>query len=72
MNVIHKKSWAIPEREATPEATFWNRRKFMTGIAGGALAVGALTVKPGQAFAEEDPSAGLYPLPRNEAFTLDR
>ena len=72
MNVIHKKSWAIPEREATPEATFWNRRKFMTGIAGGALAVGALTVKPGQAFAEEDPSAGLYPLPRNEAVTLDR
>ncbi|MBD8876149.1 protein-methionine-sulfoxide reductase catalytic subunit MsrP [Roseibium polysiphoniae] len=72
MNVIHKKPWAIAEREATPEAVFWNRRKFLAGVAGGSLGLGALAANPGRALAEEDPSAGLYPVPRNEAFVLDR
>ncbi|WP_153768119.1 protein-methionine-sulfoxide reductase catalytic subunit MsrP [Labrenzia sp. CE80] len=72
MNVIHKKPWAIAEREATPEAVFWNRRKFLAGVAGGSLGLGALAANPGRALAEEDPSAGLYPVPRNESFVLDR
>ncbi|MEP4032608.1 protein-methionine-sulfoxide reductase catalytic subunit MsrP [Roseibium polysiphoniae] len=72
MNVIHKKPWAIAEREATPEAVFWNRRKFLAGVAGGSLGLGALAANPGRALAEEDPSAGLYPVPRNETFVLDR
>ncbi|MBS8260467.1 protein-methionine-sulfoxide reductase catalytic subunit MsrP [Roseibium polysiphoniae] len=72
MNVIHKKPWAIAEREATPEAVFWNRRKFLAGVAGGSLGLGAFAANPGRALAEEDPSAGIYPVPRNEAFVLDR
>lgn len=72
MNVIHRKSWEIPEREATPESVFWNRRKFMAGMAGGALGLGAASLMPGLARAEDDPSAGLYPVKRNEAFKLDR
>ncbi|MEP1883140.1 MAG: molybdopterin-dependent oxidoreductase, partial [Roseibium sp.] len=72
MNVIHKKPWAIAEREATPEAVFWNRRKFLAGVAGGSLGLGALAANPGRALAEEDPSAGLYPVQRNETFVLDR
>ncbi|MEJ8472623.1 protein-methionine-sulfoxide reductase catalytic subunit MsrP [Roseibium algae] len=72
MNVIHKKAWAIPEREATPEDVFWNRRSFMAGVAGGVLGLGAMAANPARALAEEDPSAGLYPVQRNKAFTLDR
>ena len=71
MNIIHKRSWALPETAATPEHVYWNRRSFLAGLTGGALALGSgLSARP--AFAEADPSAGLYPVPRNEAYTLDR
>ncbi|MTH99592.1 protein-methionine-sulfoxide reductase catalytic subunit MsrP [Roseibium sp. RKSG952] len=71
MNIRRKPSWAIPEREATPEHVFLNRRRFLTGMAGaGALLGSGLGIRP--AFAEADPSAGLYPVKRNPAFTLDR
>ncbi|WFE91507.1 protein-methionine-sulfoxide reductase catalytic subunit MsrP [Roseibium porphyridii] len=71
MNILKKRSWAIPEREATPEHVFLNRRQILAGLAGsGALLGTGLGLRP--AFAEEDPSAGLYPVKRNPAFTLDR
>lgn len=71
MNVIHKRSWEIPESQATPEDVFWNRRRFLGGLAGGGLLLGAgFNTRP--AFAEGDPSAGLYPVTRNAAYTLDR
>ncbi|MTI45578.1 sulfoxide reductase catalytic subunit YedY [Roseibium hamelinense] len=71
MNIIRKPSWAIPESEATPEHVFLNRRTFLAGIAGTGVLLGSgLGMRP--AFAETDPSAGLYPVERNPAFTLDR
>jgi len=71
MNIIHKRSWELPESAATPEDVFWNRRRFLAGVAGGGLALGAgMFTRP--ALAEDDPSAKLYPVPRNEAYTLDR
>jgi sulfoxide reductase catalytic subunit YedY len=71
MNILHKRSWELPESAATDEDVFWNRRKFLAGMTGGGLLLGgALGIRP--AFAEEDPSASLYPVPRNEAYTLDR
>ncbi len=71
MNILKKRSWELPEREATPEAVFMNRRQILAGLAGaGALMGTGLGIRP--AFAEEDPSAGLYPVKRNETFTLDR
>ncbi|MBD1547143.1 protein-methionine-sulfoxide reductase catalytic subunit MsrP [Roseibium aggregatum] len=71
MNIIHKRSWELPESAATPEDVFWNRRRFLAGMAGGSLALGAgMFTRP--AFAEDDPSAKLYPVPRNEAYTLGR
>lgn len=72
MNIIRKRSWELPEREATPEAVFFNRRSVLAGlgIAGASIAGGAGL--PRSAFAEEDPNAGLYPAKRNEAYTLDR
>ncbi|WP_417686347.1 protein-methionine-sulfoxide reductase catalytic subunit MsrP [Roseibium sp.] len=72
MNVIRRKPWALPESEATPEDMFWNRRKFMTGIAGGAIGLTAFGGLRGTANASDDPSAGLYPVPRNDSFKLDR
>ncbi|WP_186398535.1 protein-methionine-sulfoxide reductase catalytic subunit MsrP [Stappia sp. P2PMeth1] len=71
MNIIRRRSWELPEREATPEAVFFNRRAVLAGlgIAGASMAGAGL---PRPAFAEEDPNAGLYPAPRNEAYTLDR
>jgi len=71
MNIIRRRSWELPEREATPEAVFFNRRSVLAGlgIAGASIAGAGL---PRPAFAEEDPNAGRYPAPRNEAYTLDR
>src|SRR5688572_28166926 len=73
MNVIRRRAWEIPEREATPEAVFFNRRAFL-GVAAGAAAA---SIAPGIASAQRvadmpDPTASLYPIKRNEAFTLDR
>ncbi len=61
--------WHIPEREATSEDVFLNRRAFLA-TGGAALALSTMGF---DAFAKEsDPSAGLYPATRNEAFKLER
>jgi sulfoxide reductase catalytic subunit YedY len=56
------KGWEIPEREATPESVYFNRRQILQaagllGLAGNALAVD---------------TKSLYPAKRNNEFTLDR
>jgi sulfoxide reductase catalytic subunit YedY len=72
MHVIRRRGWEIPEREATPEHIFLNRRAFLatTGAA-------ALSLSPQLAAAQRvadlpDPSANLYPAKRNEMYKLDR
>ncbi|MBT3330003.1 MAG: protein-methionine-sulfoxide reductase catalytic subunit MsrP [Rhodospirillaceae bacterium] len=71
MLIKNPPSWQIPEREATPEHVFLNRRHFL-----GAMAGGATSLIGGSAFAAKkktpDPTADLYPAKRNEAFELDR
>ena len=71
-----KPTWEMPESEATPEADFFNRRELCKTIAAGSiLAAGSLPlIGAGTASAAtpEDPSAGLYPAKRNEAYKLDR
>ncbi|MTI19067.1 protein-methionine-sulfoxide reductase catalytic subunit MsrP [Rhodobacteraceae bacterium RKSG542] len=73
MNIIHPKSWHIPEREVTPEAIFMNRRalvKSMGFLGLGAVAAGAL---PRSVLAQEaDPTANLYPAQRDDRFTVSR
>ena len=66
-----KPSWELDEGLATPESVYLNRRTLLKGAAG-ALALGGLPLLAGGARAEADPSAGLYPVPRNERYTLDR
>ena len=71
-----KPTWEIPESEATPEADFLNRRELCKTIAAGSiLAAGSVPlIGAGSASAATpaDPSAGMYPAKRNEAYTLDR
>ncbi|MES1155194.1 MAG: protein-methionine-sulfoxide reductase catalytic subunit MsrP, partial [Pseudorhodoplanes sp.] len=73
MHVIHRRGWEIPERLATPEAVFLNRRAFLGSAAGAA----ALALSPSAASAQRvadlpDPTADLYPAKRNEKFPLYR
>jgi sulfoxide reductase catalytic subunit YedY len=68
---MRRRGWELPERAATPEHLFLDRRALL-----GAGAVFAATaVMCGKARAEEpaaDPTAALYPLKRNEKYVLDR
>ncbi len=66
MLIRKNRSWDLPEREATPESVFMNRRAFL-GASAGLIAGSAL---PSLAFGA--PSHDLYPVERNKAFTLDR
>jgi sulfoxide reductase catalytic subunit YedY len=68
MHVIRRKGWEIPARLATPESIYFNRREFM---AAGAAAIAAAGF-PRTASAEADPTAFLYPAPRNSKYALDR
>ncbi len=72
MHVIHRRGWDLPEREATPERFFFDRRTLLK-TAGAA----ALSLSPGLALAQRiadlpDPTKDLYPAKRNEKYTLDR
>jgi sulfoxide reductase catalytic subunit YedY len=77
-----KRGWEIPERLATPEHMFFNRRRFLkVGAAIGATAALAACdskqeaqaeAQANAAPAEADPSASLYPFKRNETYKLDR
>lgn len=62
--------WEVPEREATPEEVFLNRRHFLT-LSGAAAAAGAIGLGVGDAYAQ-DPSARLYPATRNPAYKIER
>jgi sulfoxide reductase catalytic subunit YedY len=74
MNVIRRRGWEIPERFASPEHLFFNRRALLVGGAS------ALALTPGLAAAQRvtdlsalpDPTADLYPAKRNEKYPLDR
>ncbi|WP_372422291.1 protein-methionine-sulfoxide reductase catalytic subunit MsrP [Salinarimonas chemoclinalis] len=69
MLIKRPRGWELPESAATPERVWLSRRSLMLGGAG---LIGAATL-PGLARAQAaDPTADLYPAPRNESFVLDR
>jgi sulfoxide reductase catalytic subunit YedY len=73
MNVIRRRDWEMPEREATPEHLFFNRRSFLTATASaGAMALSPRIAQAQRVADAKDPTADLYPAKRNETFTLDR
>ncbi|MBW3096080.1 protein-methionine-sulfoxide reductase catalytic subunit MsrP [Pseudohoeflea coraliihabitans] len=69
--------WFIPERQATPESVWLNRRGLMKGL-GGAAIMAAASGGAGRANAAEgvggaaEKTADLYPAERNEAYKIER
>ena len=69
MHIKRRRGWEIPERLATPEAVYLNRRELIaaSGLALFGGLVGAARRRPR---AETDPTADLYPAPRNSRYTI--
>lgn len=66
MLIKHRHAYDVRESQVTPEHLVLSRRAVVAGAMGASLVAGS-------SFAQEaDPSAGLYPFKRNEAFALDR
>ena len=72
MQILKRRGWELPESEATPEAVFRDRRRLIQAAAAGSIASAAWPLAARAATPESDPTADLYPGPRNEAYTLDR
>jgi len=68
MLIKRRRGWEIPERLATPESIYLNRRQVLAA-SGFGLAAAAM---PGLAFAQTDPTADLYPAPRNSKYSIER
>jgi len=66
-----KRGWEMPESAVTPEGVYLRRRHFLAA-AGIAIATPLALPRFARADAEADPSAGLYPVKRNETYKLDR
>src|SRR5580765_8920094 len=71
MLIRKRRGWELPDRAATDEAAFRDRRRLIQGLAAGpilAAGIGSLS-----AFAADaDPPAGLYPAKRSAKYVLDR
>ncbi len=72
MQILKRRGWELPEREATPEAVFRDRRRLIQAAAFGSIAAAAAPLAARAATTEADPTADLYPGTRNPAYTLDR
>jgi sulfoxide reductase catalytic subunit YedY len=68
--------WALPESAATPEQIYHNRRDVLRGLVSAGVLASAAPAMAGLAApakaASQDPSAHLYPVPRNDRFTVER
>ncbi len=71
MLIKRRRGWEIPERDATPESVYLRRRDLLKGLSAGAtmLAGGLMPLR--SAWANDDPTADLYPVTRNPTYTLD-
>ncbi|MGJ3262978.1 MAG: protein-methionine-sulfoxide reductase catalytic subunit MsrP [Salinarimonas sp.] len=69
MLIKRPRGWELPESAATPESVWLSRRSLMMGTAG---LIGAAALPRLAGAQEADPTADLYPAPRNDAFALDR
>ncbi|MCW5736713.1 MAG: protein-methionine-sulfoxide reductase catalytic subunit MsrP [Enhydrobacter sp.] len=64
MLIKRTKAWELPEREATSESHYLNRRAMVKAMGLGSVALAV----PGLAQAQDDPSAGKYPVGRQDKF----
>ncbi len=75
MLIRKRKGWELPESAATPESVFLDRRRLIQAAAAGPLilAAGPLArVAWGAGETGDDPTAHLYPAPRNTRYALER
>ena len=80
MPIRRKRGWELPEKAATPEHVFVNRRRLLKAVAAGSIlaASAPLAAHAGLFGGDEllvehdDPTADLYPVARNERYVLDR
>jgi sulfoxide reductase catalytic subunit YedY len=75
MLIKSRPAWMLPESAATPESIFRDRRRLVQALAAGPILAGGGALglfAPAPARAAEDPSARLYPAPRNLRYRLDR
>ena len=70
MRVRRRRDWELAEKLVTPEPLVLRRREVLKALAltSGVTASGII----GTTQAAGDPSVGLYPLPRNERYRVDR
>jgi sulfoxide reductase catalytic subunit YedY len=75
-----KRGWELPESAATPERIFHERRKLVAGLAAGPILLSSASLLAacddnGTQVAQarsDDPTGGLYPVPRNELYKAQR
>ncbi len=69
-----KRGWELPENAATDESVYVNRRALMKGLGAGVIAAPSLlaSMKSAHSAIEEDPTAKLYPVDRNEKYKGER
>ena len=72
MHIVRRHAWHMPERAATPEHVFLDRRAFLA-----ATTASALALSPKMSLAQRiadlpDPTADLYPAAHNAKYVLDR
>lgn len=75
MLIRNPKGWVLPESKATSENVYLNRRKILQGMAGAGLiaSIGSsAALRSAFAATDGDPSAGLYPVPRNDRYKVTR
>ena len=73
VSIRRRPSWAIDERLATPERVFVDRRSILKGFGLGMMSAAALAAAVRSVRHQEaDPTADLYPAPKNPAYELDR
>jgi sulfoxide reductase catalytic subunit YedY len=68
MLIKRTRGWEVPERQATPESHYLNRRNLVRAMGFGAVSLAATGTAFAQAQAPADPSAGLYPARSNPKY----
>ncbi len=73
MLIKNPRGWELPDSAATPESAFLNRRELVKAIAAGPI-LASMPLGLETAFAADppDPTTVLYPVKRNDKYTVDR
>ena len=70
MLVKSLRRWEMPERDATPEALFLNRRQLLVGGGAGMIAAGLSLPARAGVMDAPDVAPELYPAKRNDLYKL--